>query len=330
MPAFRCLYVNLDTTKTDLDTSASSILKNFVTIKNKKMKIVITGSLGNIGRPLSQELIKQGHIITLISSNPERKTKIEHLGANAAIGSLADSNFLTAAFSGADAVYCMIPPNYEEQDQIEYYKAIGESYKRAILETGVKRIVHLSSYGAHLASGTGFIAGAYHVEQILNSIPNIQLTHLRPTYFYYNLLPFISMIKSAGFIGTVYGGTDRLYLVSPNDIASAAAEELTVTGKTAPIRYISSDERSCNEIASVLGNEIGIPDLKWVIISKKKVFENLKNNGLSDEFASKLIELGEAIHNGKLHEDYILNVPVPGKIKLEEFAEEFSKAFHDK
>lgn len=294
------------------------------------MKIVITGSLGNIGRPLSQELIKQGYTVTLISSNPERKMEIERLGATAAIGSLADSNFLAASFSEADAVYCMIPPNYEQQDQIEYYKIIGESYKRAILETKVKRIVHLSSYGAHLASGTGFITGAYHVEQILNTIPNIQLTHLRPTYFYYNLLPFISMIKSAGFIGTVYGGTDRLYLVSPKDIASATAKELTATGETALIRYISSDERSCNEIASVLGSEIGIPDLKWIILSKELMLDSLKNNGLSDEHATKLIELGEAIHNGKLHEDYILHAPVLGKVKLEEFAGEFSKAFHDK
>lgn len=111
------------------------------------MKIVITGSLGNIGRPLSQELIKQGHTVTLISSNPERKMEIERLGATAAIGSLADSNFL-ASFSEADAVYCMIPPNYEQQDQIGYYKIIGESYKRAILETRVKRIVHLNGYGA--------------------------------------------------------------------------------------------------------------------------------------------------------------------------------------
>lgn len=107
------------------------------------MKIVITGSLGNIGRSLlSQELIKQGHTVTLISSNPERKMEIERLKATAAIG------FLAVSFSEADAVYCMILPNYEQQDQIEYYKIIGESYKRVILETKMKRIVHLSGYGA--------------------------------------------------------------------------------------------------------------------------------------------------------------------------------------
>lgn len=113
------------------------------------MKIVITGSLGNIGRSLlSQELIKQGHTVTLISSNPERKMEIERLKATAVIGFLTDSSFLAVSFLEADAVYCMILPNYKQQDQIEYYKIIGESYKRVILETKVKRIVHLSGYGA--------------------------------------------------------------------------------------------------------------------------------------------------------------------------------------
>ncbi|PJJ66556.1 SDR family oxidoreductase [Chryseobacterium geocarposphaerae] len=118
------------------------------------MKIVITGSLGNIGQPLGQELIKQGHTVTLISSNPERKMEIERLKATAAIG------FLAVSFSEADAVYCMILPNYEQQDQIKYYKIIGESYKRVILETKVKRIVHLSGYEA-LGKWNRFIA-AYH------------------------------------------------------------------------------------------------------------------------------------------------------------------------
>jgi len=294
------------------------------------MKIVITGSLGNISKPLSQELIKNGHAITIISSNAEKKATIERLGATAAIGSLDNPGFLKASFAGADAVYCMVPPNYAQTDQIAYYKSLGENYKNAILETGVRRVVYLSSYGAHLSSGTGFIAGAYHVEQILNTIPGICLTYLRPTYFYYNLLSFIPMIQSAGFIGAVYGDTDRLPLVSSKDIAAAAAEELLATGNVSHVRYVCSDERDCNEIAAVIGNAIGRPDLKWITLSKEVVLNNLAISGLSDEYAAKLVELGEAIHNGKLHEDYALHIPAPGKVKLEEYAGDFSEAFHAK
>jgi len=47
----------------------------------------------------------------VISSKPERKAEIEALGAEAAIGSLADVDFLTRAFRGADAAYTMLPPD---------------------------------------------------------------------------------------------------------------------------------------------------------------------------------------------------------------------------
>ena len=294
------------------------------------MKIIITGSLGNIGEPLSRQLIKEGHSLTVISSNPHKQVEIEKIGAAAAIGSLHDAGFLGGSFAGADAVFCMIPPSYTQPDQIAYYHHLGENYKKAILQAGVKRVVHLSSYGAHLPAGTGFIAGSYQVEQMLNTIEDIQLTHLRPTSFYYNLLAFIPMIKIAGFIGAVYGDGDRLAMVSPNDIAVAVAQELVKTESTRQIRYVGSDDRTCNEVASVIGRAIGKPELKWLTLPKEDVRNNLIKNGLKEEYADKLVELSEAIHTGKLREDYDLHVPEMGKVKLEEYAEEFAQLFNAK
>lgn len=294
------------------------------------MKIVITGSLGNIGKPLVQALIGKGHSATVISSNSTRQHEIAALGAMAAHGSLTDADFLADCFTGADAVYCMVPPAYDEPDQQVYYQRMGENYKKAILRTGVKRVVHLSSYGAHLSSGTGFIAGSYQVEQILNSIAGVQLTHLRPTSFYYNLLAFIPMIKAAGFIGAVYGGKDQLALVAPTDIAKSAAEELLTTANVVSVRYVGSDDRSCDEIAAIIGAAIGRPTLQWLVLSKEEVYAALLKNGLSGEYAKNLVELGDAIHSGKLREEYDLHRPVLGSVKLEAYAHEFAQQFINK
>ncbi|MBO9703252.1 MAG: NAD(P)H-binding protein [Sporocytophaga sp.] len=294
------------------------------------MNIVITGSLGNISKPLTEELINKGHSVTVISSDPLKQKLIQDIGAKAAIGSLTDINFLIHSFTGVDAVYCMIPPNYTHPNQIGYYKSIGKAYQQAILKSGVKRVVVLSSYGAHLPSGTGFIEGAYHVEQILNAVPNIILTHLRPTFFYYNLLAFVDMIKSAGFIGSVYGGEARLTMVSPQDIAMALAEELVKTKNIEKIRYVSSDERTCSEVASVIGKAIGIPDLKWLILPEEDVLSALKSHGMTEESANKLIELGKAIHTGKLREDYDLHTHALGNVKLEDYAVEFARIYNSK
>ena len=81
------------------------------------MKIILTGSLGHISKPLTTILVQKGHTVTVISSKPEKQKDIEALGATAAIGSIEDVDFLTTTFSGADVVYTMIPPgNFFNQD----------------------------------------------------------------------------------------------------------------------------------------------------------------------------------------------------------------------
>ena len=71
------------------------------------MKIIITGSLGNISKPLVNKLVKKGHSVTVISSKAERQKDIEAAGATAAIGTMEDGDFLSATFKGADVVYIM-------------------------------------------------------------------------------------------------------------------------------------------------------------------------------------------------------------------------------
>ena len=77
------------------------------------MKIVVTGSLGHISKPLVQELLKKGHHVTIISSDINKHKTIQDMGAVAAIGSVEDAIFLAETFKGADSVYTMVPPvNY--------------------------------------------------------------------------------------------------------------------------------------------------------------------------------------------------------------------------
>ncbi|WP_052306809.1 SDR family oxidoreductase [Chitinophaga pinensis] len=125
------------------------------------MKIVITGSLGNIGKPLTDRLIRQGHQVTVISSKAERQSAIEAAGAQAATGTFFDVDFLTETFKGADIVYLMeawegIGSIFDKDiDFVAAFEQIGNNYKTAVGQSGVKRIVHLSSIGAHTDQGTG-------------------------------------------------------------------------------------------------------------------------------------------------------------------------------
>ena len=292
------------------------------------MKVIVTGSLGNISKPLAKILVQKGHTVTVISSNPDKQKDIQILGATAAIGSLDDADFLARTFTGADAVYAMVPPNFAAPDSRLYYQKIGKSYAQAIQQSGIKRVVHLSSIGAELDKGTGFILGSHDVEGILDGVPDINLTHLRAAYFYINFYNFKDMIKGMGFIGTNYGGDDKIAMVHPKDIAAAAADEIEVTADCNKIRYVASDEHTANEVAQSLGSAIGKPDLKWMIFTDEQTQQGLEGSGIPAHIAANFVEMGASIHSGALRKDYDLHKPeIMGKIKLEEFAKEFDAAF---
>lgn len=293
------------------------------------MKIIVTGSLGNISKPIAQQLIAKGHDVIIISSKADRQKEIEALGAKAAIGSVDDVEFLKTIFTGADAVYGMTPPNFDATDMIGYYRNVAKAYAEAAKSTGVKHIVYLSSYGADLAKGTGVIRGSHEGEIILNELGGVAVTSLRPGYLYYNLYNFVGMIKGQGIIRANFGGEDKLVMASPLDIAAAAVDEITDSKPQNKIRYIASDERTCNEVAKLIGEAIGKPDLQWLTLTDEQAKKARLERGISPAIVDLLVELGAAIHSGLLRIDYQKNKPALGKIKLQEFIKEFAVAYND-
>jgi len=297
------------------------------------MKLVITGSLGNISKPLAEQLVQQGHTVTVISSNPEKAQAIKTLGAIPAIGSIEDPAFLAAAFRGADAVYLMEPPprggffdpNF---DVYEHSNRIAHTFVQAIQQSGVRRIVHLSSIGAHTDNGNGILAFHFKVEQTLNQLPaDVAIAFMRPVGFYYNLLSFIPAIKSQGAIVSNYDGNDKEPWVAPVDIASAVAKQITQSFEGRTVHYIASDELSPNEVAAILGKAIGKPELKWVAIPDEQLLNGMLAMGMNAGVARGLVEMNAFRRGGRLYEDYKRHRPVLGKTKMTEFAKEFAAAY---
>jgi len=291
------------------------------------MKYVVTGSLGNISKPLSRKLIDSGHDVTIITSHQDKVNAVEALGAKAAVGSVEDLQFLKDTFKGADAVYTMVPPKWDAQHWKEWIGSIGGNYTAAIKDAGVKYVVNLSSVGAHMPDGCGPVSGLYKVEQALNELADVNIKHLRPAYFYQNLFAQLELIQYADIMGGNFGDT-AIPIVHPLDIADAAAEELlnlSFTGHT--IRYIAGDEVTGVNIASVLGNAINKPGLKWIVFSDEDNLKGLMQAGLSEEVARNYTEMGAAMRTGEMSEDYQKNKPILNKIRLADFAIEFSDGF---
>ncbi len=298
------------------------------------MNIIISGSLGNIGKPLSEILIEKNHSVTVISSNAERQKDIERIGAKAAIGSIEDVDFLAKTFFGADVVFCMEAIGRVEMfkpdfDMVARYIQIAKGYKAAIEKAGIKRVVHLSSVGAHAAKGFGLMNMHYEAEKVMNSLPeDVGVKIMRPVGFFSNIYRSMQTIKEQGAIISNYGGDKKEPWVSPIDIAATIAEEMESPFEGKTVRYIASDEVSPNEIAVALGKAIEKTDLKWIAVPDEQLLNGMLSIGMNEAIAKGFVEMQTTQATGKIYEDYYQNEPKLGKVNLKDFAKEFAKAYN--
>lgn len=296
------------------------------------MKITLTGSIGSIGKPLTKKLVAEGNQVMVISSNQERSKDIVAMGAHPAIGMLQDEDFLAAIFKGADLVYTLVPPaDYfdQELDLLGYFTELGESFANAVRRSDVKRVINLSSIGAHLEKGNGILEGTFQVEKSLNNLPDdVTVTHIRPVEIYYNLFQYIDLIKHQGFMSSNLAEDTVNAWVAIEDIVEAIVEEINTPTLGRKTRYVAGEEVTYKKLATTLGTAIGKPDLKWKQISDDQLNERLRQVGMQPKIAEKMTEMYATIRSGLLYKHYRKNEPTSfGKIKLSDFALNFAKAY---
>ena len=295
------------------------------------MKYVITGGAGHISKPLTERLLQAGHDVTVIGRNAENLKELTAQGAKAAIGSVEDVEFLSGVFAGADAVYLMIPPNFGASDMKGFIAEVGGKYAKAVQAAGVKHAVLLSSMGAHLDKGVGPVVGLHRVEKTLSAVPGLNIVHLRPAYFYYNLFANLGLVRNLGIAGSNFQvPAGKFPIVDPSDIAAVAASVLLKPDfKGSSVRYIVSDEIGTDQIAAELGKVVGKEDLKWITFTNEQALDGMLQAGLPEEIAKNYVEMGEAIQSGIMFEDYWKKRDGNlGKVKLKDFAKQFAGAYN--
>jgi len=295
------------------------------------MKYVLTGSLGHISRPVAEKLIQAGHEVSIISSKADNSPAIIALGAKALTGSVEDLSFLTESFNNTDAVYLMIPPKWDITNWISYQQLVSDNYVKAIQQAAVKNVLVLSSVGAHMGTGAGPVDGLAYLESRLNELQDVNVVYLRPSYFYYNLFSMIPLIKNAHIMGSNQPGSHKLLLTHTSDIAAVASEKLLNLGfKGKQVSYIASDERSLDEITSILTKAIGEESIPWVEFTDQQSLDGMLQAGLPETIAKGYVEMGAALRSGEMESDFHKNKPAQfGQTKLEDFAKEFAIAYNN-
>lgn len=116
---------------------------------------IITGATGHTGSIAAEKLLATGAKVRVIGRDAKRLERFSRRGAEAVVADVTDAASLERAFSGARAVYALIPPNIAAPDVRDYQERVTDSLAAAIRNNGIAYAVALSSTGADKTYGTG-------------------------------------------------------------------------------------------------------------------------------------------------------------------------------
>jgi hypothetical protein len=127
---------------------------------------------------------------------------LKRLGATAAIGSLTDADFLTSIRLPVPMPFTPWCRQTLAAESLQAYQnETGKSYAEAIKRSGLKKVVALSSIGAHLGSGVGPIKGIHDVEGILSQLDGVAVKFVRAPFFLYSIsTATFDLIKHQGIL----------------------------------------------------------------------------------------------------------------------------------
>jgi uncharacterized protein YbjT (DUF2867 family) len=216
----------------------------------------------------------------------------------------------------------MIPTDYTAPDMAAAQDQLGAAIAGAVASAGVKRIVNLSSIGAHLPVGSGPIVGLHRQEQRLNAMDDIEVLHLRPGYFFENHLAAIEMIRTMGLYADMTAPDVPLPMVATADIAQVVARELRApSGGGKRVLHLRAPHLySMREATARLGAAIGKPGLAYVQADPGQGKAALMEHGFSPSAASLLEEMSAAFSSGILNGEHEKGPTEIMQTTLEEFA----------
>ena len=261
---------------------------------------VITGASGNTGSVITEKLLAKGEKVRVIGRDAKRLERFTQKGAEAFVADETDRNALTKAFSGAKAVYAMIPPNVVSSDVRAYQEQVSDDLAAAITKNGVKHAVVLSSVGADKPDRTGPVVGLHSLEKKLDGIAGLNSLYLRAGYFMENILPQVNVIQSFGVIAGPVRPDLPLWMIATRDIGAAAAEallKLDFNGKHTRELQGPRDV-TYNDVAKIVGAAIGKPDLKYMQMPATQLKPALTQMGMSSNMADLLLEMAESLNSG--------------------------------
>src|SRR5688572_13809887 len=98
---------------------------------------VVTGATGNTGRAVAETLLDKGQKVRVLGRDVKRLS-LAGRGVEAFAANMEDATGLTRAFTGARAVYAMIPPDVASPDPRAFQERVSDALAVALEQSGVE------------------------------------------------------------------------------------------------------------------------------------------------------------------------------------------------
>lgn len=217
----------------------------------------ITGITGQVGGQLAGELLAAGRPVRAVLRDEAKAAAWAARGCEIAVAAMDDAAALTAAFTGAEAVFVLLPPAFDSSPGFVEGRGYIAAVSTALRAAKVPRVVCLSTIGADAAQ-ENLLTQLQLLEQALADLP-AAVTFLRAGWFVENVAWDIEAARSTGAMPSTLQPLGRkISMVATADVAHAAATLLQepsdghrVVELEGPVRVAPVD------LAAALGRALG-------------------------------------------------------------------------
>jgi uncharacterized protein YbjT (DUF2867 family) len=261
---------------------------------------VVTGATGHTGSVISKKLLALGKKVRVVGRSAERLSSLVSLGAEPFVGDITDKEAVAKAFTGAQAAYVMIPPDLANPDYPAYQDKVTDAVASGLENGALADVVVLSSFGADKPDKTGPIAGLHRMEERLKRISGLNALFLRAGYFMENTLAQAAVIQQMGATAGPLKPDLKIAMIATRDIGAFAADALLGLDFRGYQTQEVLGERDLTmaEATSLIGKEVGKPDLHYRQITYDQFRQVLMQMGASQSIADLFVEMSEALNSG--------------------------------
>ena len=216
----------------------------------------ITGITGQVGSALALNLLAAGQPVRAVVRDVAKGAAWAERGCEIALADINDSAALTRAFTGAEAVFVLLPPTFDPADGYPESRALIASLRSALAAARPQRVVVLSTVGAQ-ATQANLLNQLGIMERELGTL-DMPVAFLRAAWFMENSLWDVAQARDGAIANFLQPLDRKVPMVACADIAAVAAELLQAQWQGVRVVELEAQQRiSPNDIAAAFAKLLG-------------------------------------------------------------------------